>query len=135
LNKLEAEIDPKQRFLEKQVNVAATIGGISTRPGHEGGFDVGAIVSCGVTIPMFTTNSVPTLNSKYATGTSVGHIYLIDLDGMYIRVDIPVTYLETGFGSEMLHQNFLRSRGMLFTLSQLVCTNFLSQAKLAWIAV
>lgn len=135
LNKLENEIDPKQRFLEKQVNVAATIGGISTRPGHEGGFDVGAIVSCGVTIPMFTSNALPTLNSKYASGTSNGSIYLIDLDGMYIRVDIPVTFLETGFGAEMLHQNYLRSRGMLFTLSQLVCTNFLSQAKLAWVAV
>jgi hypothetical protein len=135
LNKLEAEIDPKQRFLEKQVNVAATIGGISTRRGHEGGFDVGAIVSCGVTIPMFTSNALPTLNSVYGTGTSVGHIFLIDLDGMYIRVDIPVTFLETGFGVEMLHQNYLRSRGMLFTLSQLVCTNFQSQAKLAWIAV
>jgi len=135
LNKLEAEIDPKQRFLEKQVNVAATIGGISTRTGHEGGFDVGAIVSCGVTIPMFTSNALPILNSKYATGTSNGHIYLIDLDGMYIRVDIPVTFLETGFGAEMLHQDYLRSRGMLFTLSQLVCTNFQSQAKLAWIKV
>jgi len=135
LNKLENEIDPKQRFLEKQVNVAATIGGISTRPGHEGGFDVGAIVSCGVTIPMFTSNALPTVNSKYASGTSNGSIYLIDLDGMYIRVDIPVTFLETGFGAEMLHQNYLRSRGMLFTLSQLVCTNFLSQAKLAWVAV
>ena len=135
LNKLEAEIDPKQRFLEKQVNVAATIGGISTRSGHEGGFDVGAIVSCGVTIPMFTSNSVPIVNSAYAAGTSLGHIFLIDLDGMYIRVDIPVTYLETGFGAEMLHQNYLRSRGMLFTLSQLVCTNFLSQAALKWIAV
>lgn len=135
LNKLEDQFDPKQRFLEKQVNVAATIGGISTRAGHEGGFDVGAIVSCGVTIPMFTSNALPTVNSKYAAGTSVGHIYLIDLDGMYIRVDIPVTFLETGFGAEMLHQNYLRSRGMLFTLSQLVCTNHLSQAKLAWIAV
>ena len=135
LNKVEAEIDPKQRFLEKQVNVAATVGGISTRPGHEGGFDVGAIVSCGVTIPMFTSNALPIVNSKYAAGTSNGSIYLIDLDGMYIRVDIPVTFLETGFGVEMLHQNALRSRGMLFTLSQLVCTNFLSQAKLAWVAV
>jgi len=135
LNKVEDEIDPKQRFLEKQVNVAATIGGISTRPGHEGGFDVGAIVSCGVTIPMFTSNALPVKNSKYAAGTSNGSIYLIDLDGMYIRVDIPVTFLETGFGAEMLHQNYLRSRGMLFTLSQLVCTNFLSQAKLSWVAV
>jgi len=135
LNKVEAEIDPKQRFLEKQVNVSATIGGISTRRGHEGGFDVGAIVSCGVTIPMFTSNALPNYNSKYATGTSVGHITLVDLDGMYIRVDIPVTFLETGFGVEMLHQNYLRSRGMLFTLSQLVCTNFQSQAKLCWIAV
>jgi len=132
LNKIESELDPRQRFLEKQVNVAATIGGISTRPGHEGGFDVGALVLCGVSVPVFTSNALPVGNSKFTTDTS-GHFYLIDLDGMYIRVDIPATFLETGFGAEMLHQNYLRSRGMLFTVAQLVCTNFQSQAALKWI--
>jgi len=132
LNKIEAELNPQYRYLEKQVNVAATIGGISTRPGHEGGFDVGALVLCGVTVPVFTSNALPVGNSKFTTDTT-GHFYLIDLDGMYIRVDIPATFLETGFGVEMLHQNYLRSRGMLFTVAQLVCTNFQSQAALKWI--
>ena len=132
LNKVEGELDPKQRFLEKQVNVAATIGGISTRPGHEGGFDVGALVLCGVTVPVFTSNALPTMNTVYDTATS-GHFYLIDLDGMYIRVDIPATFLETGFGAEMLNLNYFQSRGMLFTVAQLVCTNFQSQAALKWI--
>lgn len=132
LNKIEKELDPKQRYLEKQVNVAATIGGISTRPGHEGGFDIGALVLCGVTVPVFTSNALPLTNTVYGTTTS-GPFYLIDLDGMYIRVDIPATFLETGFGAEMLHQNYLRSRGVLFTVAQLVCTNFQSQAALKWI--
>jgi hypothetical protein len=132
LNKIEAELDPKQRFLEKQVQVTPSIGGISTRPGVTGGFDVGALVLCGVTVPVFTSNALPTKNSKFTDATS-GHFYLIDLDGMYIRVDLPATFLETGFGEEMLHQNYLRSRGMLFTVCQLVCTNFLSQAALKWI--
>jgi len=129
LNKIEAELDPKQRFLEKTVPVQQTIGGISTRPGAQGGFDVGALVLCGVTVPVFTSNALPTTTTGYSTPTS-GHFYLIDLDGMYIRVDIPATYVETGFGAEMLHQNYFRSRAMLFTICQLVCTNFKSQAAL-----
>jgi len=104
LNKIEQELNPQYRYLEKQVHVAQTIGGVSTRPGHEGGFDVGALVLCGVTVPVFTSNALPVGNSQYTTDTS-GHFYLIDLDGLYIRVDIPVTYLETGFGVEMLHKD------------------------------
>jgi len=132
LNKIEAELDPKQRFLEKQVTIAATIGGISSRLGVTGGFDVGALVLCGVTVPVFTSNALPTKNSKFTTATS-GHFYLVDLDSMYVRVDIPATFLETGFGAEMLHQNYLRSRGLLFTVCQLVCTTFKSNAALKWI--
>jgi hypothetical protein len=132
LNKIEAELDPKQRFLEKQTTVTPTIGGISTRPGVTGGFDVGALVLCGVTVPVFTSNALPTKNSVYTSATS-GHFYLIDLDTTYIRVDIPATFLETGFGAEMLHQNYLLSKGMLFTVCQLVCTNFKANAALKWI--
>jgi len=132
LNKIEKELDPKQRFLEREVKIQQTIGGISTRAGHEGGFDVGALVLCGVTVPVFTSNAVPTKNSIYTTATS-GHFFLIDLDGMHIRVDIPVTWLETGFGQEMLSVNYFQSRGLLFTVAQLVCTNFQSQAALKYI--
>jgi len=135
LNLIEGELSPGYRYLEKTVNVAATIGGISTRPGHTGGFDVGAVVLCGVTVPVFTSNALPTKNVKCGTGTeTAGHFYLIDLDGMFIRVDIPVTYLETGFGAEMIPVNYWESRAVLFTLCQLVCTNFQSQAALKWIA-
>ena len=132
LNQIEDEVSPGYRYLEKTVSVAQTIGGISTRPGHDAGFDVGAVVLCGVTVPVFTSNAIPVKNSQYTT-TTKGHFYLIDLDGLFLRVDIPVTYLETGFGVEMLHQGYFRSRALLFTVAQLVCTNFQSQAALKWI--
>lgn len=132
LNKIEAEVSPGYRYLEKTVNVAATINGISTRPGHDAGFDVGALVLSGVTVPVFTSEALPTKNSEY-TDTTSGHFYLIDLDELFIRVDIPVTYLETGFGSEMLSVNYFQSRALLFTVAQLVCTKFQSHAALKWI--
>lgn len=135
LNLLENEISPGYRYLENTVNVQQTIGGISTRPGHKGGFDVGALTLCGVTVPVFTSNAVPTKNTKVGQTTeTAGHFFLIDLDDMYIRVDIPVTYLESGFGAEMLSINYFQSRALLFTVAQLVCTNFKPHGALKWIA-
>jgi hypothetical protein len=83
---------------------------------------------------VFTSEVLPTKNSVYGTATeTAGHFYAIDLDDMFIRVDMPVTYLETGFGSEMLTVNYFQSRAMLFTVAQLICTNPKSHFAIKWI--
>ena len=133
MNKIQWELGSKQRFvLDKEVNVNINVNGVETRGNVKGGFPVGALILAGVTVPFFSSEALPTKNSVFTTEFA-GHCYLIDLDSMYIRTDIPVTYLESGFGSEMLSINLLASRAFLFTLCQLVCTNFPANAALKYI--
>jgi hypothetical protein len=133
LNLLEKEISPGKRYDETTV-VQQTLGGINTRPGKDVGFDVACVTSCGVKMPVFTSEALPTVNSKFGTTTATaGHMYGIDLDELFIRTDLPVTYLETGFGSEMLTVNYFQSRALLFTVAQLVCTNFKPHWAIKWI--
>ena len=130
--KLVDEVEPGLRTLPDQVKVKQTINGLSTYGGQDGGMDVGAIVSNGVRMPVFVSDMLPIANSIKTTDTS-GHLYILELDHIYVRVDIPITYLETGFGSEMLHQDALRSRAALFTLQNLICDKFSCHGAIKWI--
>ena len=132
LNKIKDEHSPGMRYLPDSVKVATGINGVQTRLGADVGMDVQAIVTNGLKIPVFEMYNIPEENTVYVTDTS-GHIYFIDLDHMYIRVDMPVTFLETGFGVEMLHQNYARSRAYLFTVAQLICDKFACHAAIKWI--
>jgi len=132
LNLIESELSPGQRY-DETTQVQQTIGGINTRPGKVGGFDVTSIKTCGVTVPIFTSEALPVENSQITGDLTAGHFYLIDLDDLFIRVDMPATYLETGFGSEMLSVNYFQSRALLFTCAQLICTNPKSQGAIKWI--
>lgn len=132
LNKIQDEISPGRRILETEINVSIGLNGVNTRPGVNAGTPVRAIVTNGETVPMFTSEALPTKNSVYTTATS-GHLYIIDLNHMYIRTDMPTTYLETGFGVEMLHQDYARSIAMLFNVEQLVCKQFRPHMALKWI--
>ena len=134
MNLIKGEIGPQNRYRGDDVKVAFGINGIETYPGLTAGRDVQAIETCGIKVPMFTSPMLPTLNSVYTTDAA-GHLFIIDLDDMFIRVDIPATYLETGFGVEMLHQDYARSRAMLFGLAQLVCKRHAPHMALKWIAV
>jgi hypothetical protein len=63
MNKIQNEIDPKQRYLEGPADVTQTIGGVSTRPGVEGGkVSVSSLTICGVKVPCF--------ESPYLMGTA-----------------------------------------------------------------
>ena len=133
MNKIQWEVGGAARYeMDGAVDVAINVNGVETRPGVQGGFSVGSLILAGVKVPMFVSEALPTTNSVFTAGS--GHCYLIDLDAMYIRTDIPMTYIESGFGPEMLSVNLLASRGFLFTLSQLVCTGFPQQAALKYIA-
>lgn len=118
---------------DEDMGVKLTVNGLSTTPGKDVNMAVRSIWLSGIRVPLFTSEMLPGENTVYTTPTS-GHAYLIDLDHLYIRVDLPVTYLETGFGVEMLHQDYARSRAMLFTVANLVCDKFKCHAALKWIA-
>jgi len=56
LNKIQDELDPKQRFLEFPMDVYQTLEGVSTRPGALGGkFSVSALAICGIKVPFFVS--------------------------------------------------------------------------------
>lgn len=126
------EIEPGLRMLPDTVKVSQNIGGISTYGGQDAGFDVGAIVSNGIRMPLFVSSAIALVNSIKTTATS-GPVYMLDLDHIYVRVDMPITYLETGFGVNMLHQSALTSKAVLFIIQNLVADKFTCHAALKWI--
>ena len=131
-HKIVDEIEPGLRLLPDTVKVSQNIGGISTYGGQDAGMDVGAIISNGITMPLFVSSAIAKVNSIKTTATS-GNLYMVDLDHMYVRVDMPMTYLETGFGMDMIHQNALTSKAILFIIQNLVADKFPCHAALKWI--
>jgi len=138
MNKIQDELDPKQRFLEFPMDVYQTIEGVSTRPGAVGGkFSCAALAICGVKVPFFQSpylgGVVPGAwvweNAKYATG-GVGNIYLVNIDNIEIRHLIPITYTETPNYADWI----LGSRHSIFSAMQLLCRNFSCHAALKYIA-
>jgi len=137
LNKIQDELDPKQRFLEFPMDVYQTLEGVSTRPGALGGkFSVAALAICGVKVPFFTSpylSGVSTSwvweNSVYTTG-GVGNIYLVNMDNIEIRHLIPITYAEFPNYSDWI----LGNRHSIFSAMQLLCRNFACHAALKYIA-
>jgi len=138
MNKIQDEIDPKQRFLEFPMDVYQTIEGVSTRPGAMGGkFSCSALAICGVKVPFFQSpylgGVVPGAwvweNSQYTTG-GVGNIYLVNMDNIEIRHLIPITYTETPNYADWI----LGSRHSFFSAMQLLCRNFSCHAALKYIA-
>jgi hypothetical protein len=136
MNKIQDEVDPKQRFLEFPMDVYQTIGGVSTRPGRMGGkTSVAALAICGEKIPFFTSpylGGVSTTwvweNSKYTTG-GVGNVYLINMNAIELRHLIPISYVETPNYSDWI----LGNRHSIFSAMQLLCSNFASHAALKYI--
>lgn len=137
LNKVQDELDPKQRYLEGQMDYTQTIGGVSTRPGALGGkFSAAGLTICGVQVPFFTSpyfsgKATPWVweNSKYTTG-GVGNIYLINMDNIEIRHLIPFTEIDyPNYGDWVLGD-----RHSLISSMQLLARNFASHAALKYIA-
>jgi hypothetical protein len=141
MNKIQNEIDPKQRFLEGQEDVTQTVNGVSTRPGVEGGkTSVSSLTICGVKVPMFespylmgtATTSWVWKNSKHTTG-GPGNIYLINMDAIEYRTLIPITY-KSWFNTSEADAPGIGNRHLLYTMGQLICKNWQSHAKLAYIS-
>jgi len=141
MNKIQNEIDPKQRFLEGQTDVTQTINGVSTRPGVEGGkVSVSSLTICGVKIPFFespylmgtSSSSWIWLNSKHTTG-GVGNIYLLNMDAIEFRTLVPVTYTTWPNYSESDAPG-LGSRHLIYMMGQLIAKNWQSHAALKYIA-
>lgn len=142
LNKVQNEIDPKQRFLEGPADVTQTINGISTRPGVEGGkVSVSSLTICGVKVPCFespylmgtASSAWLWLNSKHTTG-GPGNIYLINMDAMEIRILVPPTYESWPAYYDLADAPAFGTKHVLYTMMQLIAWNWQSHAKLAFIA-
>jgi hypothetical protein len=137
LNKIQDELDPKERYLEGRMDYTQTIGGVSTRPGALGGkFSCAGLTICGIKIPFFTSpyfagKATPWVweNSKYATG-GVGNIYLVNMDNIELRHLIPFTEIDyPNYGDWVLGD-----RHSLISSMTLLARNFASHAALKYIA-
>ena len=128
LNEIQKLIDPKARYLDRPVDVQFTINGVKTRKGTAAGtLTVGALVSNGITIPVFTSSHVANETSANRSATitdaDIGNIYFLDLDAIELRIAVPVTYLETP-PHAMLSTDTMKTRHAFIFGAQLVCTNF-----------
>lgn len=136
LNKIQDELDPKQRYLEANATVYQTLNGISTRPGNAvGKISVPALTICGVTVPFFTNiyfrgqDGAGWKNSVYTTA-GAGNIYLVHTGTMELRHLLAPTFDS--------HPNYgdwiMGNRNLYFIGAQLICRNFHCQAALKYIA-
>jgi len=136
LNELQDLIEPKQRFLDTPMDYQLTLQGVSTRKGARTGFTVGAIITNGIEIPMFTCSHVanedPANRSSVITDANIGNIYFLDLDAIEIRVAVPITYLETP-PAAMLTGDAMEVRHMFIYAAQLVATNFRAHAAVKYL--
>jgi len=123
LNEMQKLIDPKQRYLDVEMDVQYTMNGVQTREGRDTGFSVAAYISNGIKIPFFTSRHVANETSDnrsatVGTSNSIGNIYLVDLDNIELRVAIPITYLETP-PHAMLTGDVMKTRHMFLYSAQL----------------
>lgn len=146
LNKIQNEIDPKQRWLEGPTDVTQTINGVTTRPGVEGGkVSVSSLTISGIKVPMFespylmgtATSNWLWMNTKHTTG-GPGNIYLVNMDAIEIRTLVPITY-ETwpawyGAGADVADAPAFGNKHVLYMMAQLIAWNWQSHAALKYIA-
>lgn len=125
LNQIEALADTKLRYEENKF-VISTVNGVQTRKGKEIGFSVSSYIGAGIKVPIFTSQHI------VASSGGNGHIYLLDLDHIEIRVAMPTVYYET------TNQNFSLLNKMyyeyiLMTVAQLIADQFNCHGAIKWL--
>jgi hypothetical protein len=142
MNKIQNEIDPKQRYLEGPADVTQTIGGVSTRPGVEGGkVSVSSLTICGVKVPCFespylmgtASSNWLWLNTVHTTG-GVGNIFLINMDAIEFRTLVPPTYETWPARYDIADAPAFGNKHVLYMMGQLIAWNWQSHAALKYIA-
>jgi hypothetical protein len=127
VNEIQKLIDPKQRYFGNPMEYQLTMNGVKTRQGEKAGFTIGAIVSNGITIPMFTSIHCPNESSANRSATvtdaNIGNIYFIDMDKIEMRMAIPITYMESQ-PSDMMAMDLLKTRHWFMMAGQLVSKDF-----------
>jgi len=135
-NKVKSEEDLKSYVTDMNTGATQTINGVTSTPGGLGGKRlVSALQLSNVTVPIVTANylmgtSTSTWlwkNSKYTTG-GPGSIYLVNMNAMEFRTLIPPTY------RSVQAESALETKNTLYMAGQLLCKNFPSHGKLAFIA-
>jgi len=136
INEIQKLIDPKQRYFGNPMEYQLTLNGVKTRQGEKTGFTVGAIVSNGITIPMFSSTHCPNESSANRSATvtdaNIGNIYFIDLDAIELRTAIPITYMESA-PNDMMAMDALKTRHWFMYAAQLIATNFRCHAAVKYL--
>jgi len=136
LNEICDYYDDKQWFAEAPMNVKYTLNGVSTPSGGEYGISVASIISNGLQIPIFTSKHICGENSlnqtSKITDNDVGHIYLINMDDIHLRVAMPPAYFKTSPSDRLAMDSFYDRHGILSAM-QLIATNFKTQAAVKYL--
>jgi hypothetical protein len=135
LNKIRAEEDP-HRIISDYTDATQAINGVSSAPGITGGkVHLSALRLSDITVPIVTApylmgtpgSSWLWKNTKHTTG-GPGHIYLMNHNALEFRTLIPLTY------RSVQAENSLETKHTLYMAGQLINKNWMSHAKLAFIA-
>ena len=133
-NKIKSESDPKA-IITDYTGATQTVNGVTSTPGVVGGkVQLSAIRLADITVPIVTapylmgtaSSSWLWKNSKYSTG-GPGNILLVNMNAMEFRTLIPPTY------RSVQAESALETKNTLYMAGQLICKNFASHGKLAFI--
>lgn len=123
LNEIERVYKAKELNMPP-VSVKFTQNGLETRKGDIVGMNtVSAIVSNGITIPIFTDPNV------IASGGGMSDILIPDLGALDLREAFPMTWYETKLNEQMGIMGLANQLGFGMYAAQIMCYNFRSQAK------
>jgi len=136
LNEICDYYDDKQWFAEAPMNVKFTLNGVSTPRGGEYGISVASIISNGLQIPIFTNKHIVGengLNETTAiTDTDCGHIYLINMADIHLRIAMPPAYFRTSPTDRLAMDSFY-DRHWILSAMQLIATNFKTHAAVKYL--
>jgi len=126
LNEIAKLEDDKQRYIG-ETEVQFTTNGVKTRSGIVAGQNVAAYKSNGYTIPIFTNKHISGENGNNLTtkvdDADIGHIYLINMADMHIRIALPPMYTRTGPEQRLAMDSF-DDRHWILAGMQLVATKW-----------
>ena len=119
-NRIEQIYETSNRYQNNGIEIRPSMNGVQTYPV---GSNAGMLINTLYGLPLFVSNDVPK--------DTISRLYLLDLDNLSLNVGIPTQYTEAGMstGDEILLDR-LGDRGHYYSMMELWCTRFKSQAKL-----
>ena len=120
--KLERLLNSQQRYMGQE-EFQVGIGDEKTYPGTRTGMTLATYMGIPILPDADTAKSVSTADAVLGS-----NVYVLSTDSLEIAIASPTQYVEN---RDFFAANALVVRGLIYTMAELRCTNFIHQAKIA----